>query len=188
MGLRFLFLFSFIILFACNKQTKELSDQEAVDLQNKELLKDIELIYTDTGELILRVLAPVMIRHYKQGVSKDEFPEGMQAIFYHEGFQSNILTSKYAIRIPEDGKTYLSDQVVLINQKNERLETSELIWDEREKKVSTDKFVKLSRQDEVIHAYGFESDQNFTKGVMLSTEARFPSKKLIGEIDEEKDE
>ncbi|MBK9272717.1 MAG: LPS export ABC transporter periplasmic protein LptC [Saprospiraceae bacterium] len=165
-----------------------MSDQEAVELLDKEYLTEVELIYTDTGKLILRVIAPVMIRHYKQGASKDEFPNGMKAIFYSNGEITNILHSKYAIRVPEEGKTYLSENVVLDNPKGEKLETSELVWDERARKVYTYKFVRLSRDQEVIHAYGFESDQNFTKGLMLSTEARFPSKKILGEIDEEKEE
>ncbi len=187
--IRILFAYLFILVsVACNEPSKELSDQEAVDLLDKEYLTDVELIYTDTGQLILRVIAPVMMRYFKQGVSKDEFPNGMKAVFYANGEITNILSAKYAIRVPDEGKTYLTENVVLDNPKGEKLETSELIWDERSKRVYTYKFVRLSRAEEVIHAYGFESDQNFTKGLLLSTEARFPSKKIMGEVDEQKDE
>lgn len=186
---RFLFiLFVFCLLGSCKESLPEISDQEAVDMVGKELLRHIELIYTDTGRLVLRVEAPLMVRQYVKGQNKDEFPNGMKAIFYSNGGVSNILTSRYAMRIPDEGKTYLSQDVVLDNPRGEKLETSELIWDERARRVHTDKFVRLSRNEEVIHAYGFESDQNFTEGVLLSTEARFPSSKLLGEIDEQKEE
>jgi LPS export ABC transporter protein LptC len=189
--MKFQFLWVLILtgfLTSCKEPLPEISDQEAVDMVGKELLRHIKLIYTDTGRLVLRVEAPLMVRQFVKGQNKDEFPNGMKAVFYSNGLVSNILTSRYAVRVPDEGKTYLSQDVVLDNPRGEKLETSELIWDERARRVHTDKFVRLSRKDEVIHAYGFESDQNFTEGVLLSTEARFPSSKLLGEIDEQKEE
>ncbi|HRG34554.1 MAG: LPS export ABC transporter periplasmic protein LptC [Saprospiraceae bacterium] len=185
---RLLLVICILSFFACDKSKKELTEQEAVQLVNKELLKNIELLYSDSGKLVLKIVAPEMLRHIKDGVSKDEFTKGLVTTFYQDGIISNVLSSNYAIRVPEEGKTYLSDHVVLNNPKGEKLETSELIWNERDGRIKTDKFVRLSRQDEIIHAYGFESDQNFLKGILLSSEAKFPSKKILGEIDEEKEE
>ena len=46
---------------------------------------------------------------------------------------------------------------------NEKLETEELIWDEKEERVHTDKYVKMSTQTEIIYGYGFDSNMDFTK-------------------------
>ena len=175
MTFRFAFIICLLALISCDKSKKELTEQEAVQLVNKEFLKNIELLYSDSGKLVLKIVAPEMLRHIKDGLSKDEFTKGLVTTFYQDGVISNVLSSNYAIRVPDEGKTYLSDQVVLNNPKGEKLETSELIWNERDGRIK-------------IHTYGFESDQNFLKGILLSSEAKFPSKKILGEIDEEKEE
>ena len=73
----------------------------------------------------------------------------------------------------------------MFNDRGEKLETAELIWDERNGKVITDKFFRLTRLDETVQGYGFESDQNFTSVKMKNIEASFPSKKLVGDLNEE---
>ncbi len=170
-----------LIVIACEPEVNKIQEQEAVQLVNKELLKNINLTYTDSGKIILKITAPELLRFYKSNQSHDEFRQGMLATFYSDGIISNTLTSRYAIRIIEEGKTYLSDQVVLSNTKGEKLETSELIWDERKGMVHTDKFVQLSREDEIVRGYGFESDQNFLKGTIQSIEASFPVSKIMNE-------
>ncbi|NOT38700.1 MAG: LPS export ABC transporter periplasmic protein LptC [Saprospiraceae bacterium] len=171
-----------IFIFAsCDKEVKKISETDASNLVDKELLKNIDLVYTDSGKIILRIIAPEMLRSAKGNQTQDEFRKGITATFYNNGILSNTLTANYANRITEEGKTFLSDQVVLKNPKGEKLETAELTWDERNGRVSTDKFVRLSRAEEIVQGYGFESDQNFLKGVIRSIEATFPAKKIMSE-------
>lgn len=177
----FIYLLWSIALISCEKDVKKISEADASSLVDKELLNNIELIYTDSGKTVLKITAPEMLSYAKGNYSEDEFRKGMQASFYNQGILSNTLSSKYALRKTEEGKTYLSDQVVLINPKGEKLETAELIWDERNGRVSTNKFVRLSRADEIVQGYGFESDQNFQKGIIRSIEATFPANKIMSE-------
>lgn len=168
-------------ILSCDAEIKKISETEAGNLVNKELLNQINLVYTDSGKVILNIEAPELLRYSKNNQSQDEFRKGIIARFYSHGILSNTLTADYAIRMTDEGKTYLSENVVLLNPKGEKLETAELIWDERNGRVSTDKFVRLSRADEIVQGYGFESDQNFLKGVIRSIEATFPAKKVMSE-------
>ncbi|MEO6190166.1 MAG: LPS export ABC transporter periplasmic protein LptC [Saprospiraceae bacterium] len=180
MKLFFLF-FLGILFFACDPEVKKITELDALKLVNKDLLKNIDLTYTDSGKIILNIKASEMLRFAKNNQSQDEFKKGLIATFYNNGLRSNILTANYALRVIEDGKTYLSDHVLLSNTKGEKLETSELLWDERNGRVSTDKFVKLTRDKEIVQGYGFDSDQNFTKGTIKSIEATFPANKIMSE-------
>ena len=51
---------------------------------------------------------------------------------------------------------------MLENDKGERLEAPELIWDEKTKEIYTDRFVKHTREDRVIYSHGFKSNESFT--------------------------
>lgn len=178
---RVFFFILFFYLLACDQDVKKISETDASILVDKELLNNIDLVYTDSGKIVLRIKAPEMLRSSSGNHTKDEFRKGIVATFYNNNILSNTLTANYAIRMSEEGKTFLSDQVVLLNPKSEKLETAELIWDERNGRVSTDKFVRLSRAEEIVQGYGFESDQNFQKGIIRSIEATFPSKKIMSE-------
>ncbi|MEP7195156.1 MAG: LPS export ABC transporter periplasmic protein LptC [Saprospiraceae bacterium] len=176
-------LFFFI---SCESEVKKISEQEALTLSNKELLKNVDLNYTDSGKVVMNIKAPEMLRSQVNNQAQDEFKKGLKASFYSRGILSNNLVSNYAIRILSEGKTYLYDHVLLTNPKGEKLETSELIWDERNGRVTTDKFVRLSRSSEIVQGYGFDADQNFQKGTIKSIEATFPVSKIMSEDLDEK--
>lgn len=63
----------------------------------------------------------------------------------------------------------------------EVLKTSELIWNESLGKISTDKFVRIIRKEELIQGYGFETDQHFRKGTIKAIDAIIPANKLYKE-------
>ena len=52
--------------------------------------------------------------------------------------------------------------VELTNQKEEKLNTEQLIWDEKTNLIYTEKLVKITSKNEVIFGEGFESTPNFS--------------------------
>ncbi len=181
---RIQYLFVFIIIFQCRCTDPKslLSDEEASQWLGKEMLKDIHLIYSDSAKIEIRIVAPQMIRHIDKSESKEEFPLGFQAFFYGKNNELiNTLASKYAIRIRREGKTYMKDSVTFTSVNKEILKTSELVWNENTGKITTDKFVRIIRKDEMLQGYGFETDQNFKSGVIKAIDAIIPSEKLYKE-------
>jgi LPS export ABC transporter protein LptC len=180
----FLFLcIFFIICFSlpsCETAREEVSDDIAKELLNKEYLQNVNVDYSDSGRLQLRIKAPTMIRHLESSNIKEEFPDGFFAEFYDNyGGLVNTLASKYAIRQTSDGVTTMRDSVVFASINQEILKTSELIWDERSGKLRTDKFVRIIRKDEIIQGFGFETDQSFKRGSLRSVDGQLPSDKLF---------
>jgi hypothetical protein len=52
----------------------------------------------------------------------------------------------------------------LRNDRGERLNGPELIWDEKLKEIYTDRFVKITQADgSVVYSYGFKSNEAFTR-------------------------
>ena len=62
---------------------------------------------------------------------------------------------------------YAIDSVVAINDSsNIKLETDELMWCKKDEKIISDKFVRITSDEEIIEGYGFESDQQIKNYVI----------------------
>ena len=53
--------------------------------------------------------------------------------------------------------------MVVVNEKGEQLNTEHLVWDEKQEKLLSDEFVKITTKDEIIFGNGFEANQDFSK-------------------------
>lgn len=128
-----------------------------------ERIKEVEILYSDSAILRLSITAPVLLNHLESGKERKEFADGLKADFFNEyGNITSTLTALYAVQYERDNKIYIRDSVVVKSANNETLETEELIWDEQQKKLYTDKWVKVSTANEVIYGYGFSANQEFT--------------------------
>ena len=138
-----------------------------------ETAKGIEMLYSDSAIVRVRVKSPTLLRHLDKRNPHQEFPDGIEVEFLGErGGVSSRMTAKNAIRYEKENKVTIRDSVVWIGHKNERLETEELIWEEEEDRVFTNKFVTIIREEEIIYGYGFESNQEFTHYKINAIEGR----------------
>ena len=58
------------------------------------------------------------------------------------------------------------NNVVVINEKGEKLNTEELVWDEEKELIYSNAFVKITTKDEIIMGTGMTANQNFTNYVI----------------------
>lgn len=142
-----------------------------------EVAKDVEVMYSDSARVRVVINGPTLVRHLDKVNPRDEFTEGVHVDFLdNDGHVESTLDARYGVRYPRDHKIIVqdtSDHVVLASIRGEKLETSELIWDEKEGTVHTDKFVKITKPDEVIFAYGFRAKQDFSEYTLLSVVAKW---------------
>ena len=89
-----------------------------------------------------------------------------------DGTISSTLDAEHGERFSREKKVIVSDNVILRNNLGEKLETNELIWDEVQGQVYTDRFVRITKPEEVILAYGFRANQDFTEYELLKVVAR----------------
>lgn len=156
------------------------NDLEAVNaLFSKDQIKieearDVQLLYSDSAVVRVRVSGPKMLRHVDHSQPKEEFPEGILIEFLRSGSNKTqgSLTAKYAIRLENQSKVIVRDSVVWKSGKGEKLLTSELIWDDQRKMVHTNRFVKIIKPDEVFYGHGFEADQDFNYWKIINPTGR----------------
>jgi LPS export ABC transporter protein LptC len=144
-----------------------------------EIGREVEILYSDSAVVKVRVLGSVLHNYGSLSEPKQVFPEGISVTFYDlNGQETSHLVAKSAVR--EQGRKLITarDSVVLTTVKNELLETEELIWDEKEEKLKTQKFVKVTSPDEVIYGFGLEANQDFTYWKILVPQGRIATKNV----------
>lgn len=149
----------------CDMQADEQKRQDfTYEDTQVEVGKEVEILYSDSARIRVRITGSLMHYFNERDNPRQEFPAGVKVEFLADDLHiKSTLTAKTAVRKQEQGLVTARDSVVMITDKQEKLETEELIWDERTKKVHTDKFVKVTKPGgEVIYGYGLEAEQDFS--------------------------
>lgn len=156
-----------LLLAACSSSTtrQDLEDYHTqADSLSVETATGVVLRYTDSARLKALITAPLTKRYPQADEPYIEMPEGLKARFFDEnGVENSWLRASYGKNFEQRKLVELRNQVHVKNKEGEELESEELFWDQRSKKIYTDKFVKITRKDELIYGEGLESNETFTR-------------------------
>lgn len=167
------------LLFACGEKPKETRQVFTQDDTAVEVGKDVEILYSDSALVRVRVTGPVLHNYVTRENPRQEFPRGIKIEFLEPNLSvKSVLTAKNAIRRQDKGQITARDSVVMTTIKQEKLETAELIWDEKTAKVYTDKFVKVTKPGEVIYGFGLEAEQDFSYWKIIVPKGRIKVEQL----------
>ncbi|OFY66467.1 MAG: LPS export ABC transporter periplasmic protein LptC [Bacteroidetes bacterium RBG_13_43_22] len=126
--------------------------------------KDIYTVFTDSGKVQMIMAAPMMETWDNFDSPYTEFRLGMK-IYFHDGHKEPAATAsaKYAKFVEKENLWELNDSVVIVNESGDKLETEQLFWDRDKNLVFTDRFVKITNEDQTVMGTGFESDPQLTR-------------------------
>ncbi|MHC1706893.1 MAG: LPS export ABC transporter periplasmic protein LptC [Bacteroidales bacterium] len=162
------------VFLSCENDIKTVTNLTSVDTLPLESAKNVEVLYSDSAQIQIWMTSPELNR-YEGSNPYTEFPKGVKVIFYDKNLrEKSILTCLYA-RINEKTKIMEARNKVEIvsRQKQEKLNTERLIWDERKAKIYSNEFVKVTTRDKVLYGQGFESDQSFDNWVIKKPTGSF---------------
>ena len=148
---------------ACNGPKQEKQQIFSENDVAVEVGREVEILYSDSAVVRVRVTGPLLHNYNDRENPRQEFPSGVKIDFLEPNLSvRSTLTAKTATRYQEKGQIIARDSVILVSAKQERLETEELIWNEKTAKIYTEKFVKVSKPGEIIYGYGLEAEQDFS--------------------------
>ena len=152
-----------ILLFSgCQQNNPDQTPSLDTSQLGIERIEQVEIIYSDSAVVRVRISGPLMLNHLQASDPFQEFPHGLKVEFFNPfGLVSSVMTAKYAVRHPSTGLTYIRDEVVWRSTEQKTLETPELTWDEREKKVFTQKFAVVTTLVDTVYSHGFQAGQDF---------------------------
>lgn len=132
-----------------------------------ESIQHLESIYSDSAKIEIRIKAPEVKRYGNATEPYMEFSKGIEVLFYNDQAEiSSQLTAKFAIYNETEKLWEARDSVVAINVNGEVLNTDLLFWDEEKGLIYSNKFVKITTDDEVLFGEGFEANQDFSDWVI----------------------
>tara|TARA_B100000780_G_scaffold6780_1_gene5193 strand:+ start:2115 stop:2648 length:534 start_codon:yes stop_codon:yes gene_type:complete len=156
-----LFLIFLILMNSCTNDPKLVQEFVSDKQQPIEHIKGAQLLHTENGKVKVRVLAN-SIERFQDIQPALIFPNQLEVYFYNDSSQlQSTLIADYA-SIDEEKKIMLAkNNVILISIDDKKLETDELVWDEKKNKIYTDKKVKITTGKEVVFGEGFTSTTDF---------------------------
>lgn len=126
--------------------------------------REIVTVFADSGLLQLVLTSPLMEQYNNTDPAYSEFRSGLRVVFY-DGHTEPVAsaTAKYAKYTKPDNLWEFKDSVVVVNEGNDKLETEVLYWDQSKDLIYSDRFVKITNEDQIVMGTGFESDPRLLK-------------------------
>lgn len=150
------------LLSSCSNDPKEVETFVSSEDMPIEVMKEVELIYTEQGKIKVKIMAEKIERYLNQNPSV-YFSNGVLVHFYNDSANiTSTLTAEEASIDDKNQQMMAKTNVELISQKAEKLNTEQLVWDEKKDLIFTKKSVSISSKEEVIFGDGFESTPDFS--------------------------
>lgn len=151
-----------LLLGGCSKENKSQQDDQSIFDTNAERIENVEILYSDSAIVRVRIKGPIMLRYTGYDNPRQEFPNGIKVEFFDgSGKVTSTLTADYAVRYESRGQTILRKNVFWKSIDLQTLDTPELTWDERQQTVYTNKFAVVTTAADTVYSHGFEATQSF---------------------------
>jgi LPS export ABC transporter protein LptC len=152
-----------LLILSCETKTNQIPKSDLLTLPAV-TGRNITSQFTDSGKIQLKFITPLIEQYSNKESQYSEFRYGLTAIFYDgKPTPSASVTGKYAKYTNEDNLWELKDSVVVVNENKDKLETELLFWDQKKDMIYTDRFVKITSEQQIIQGFGFESDSHLRK-------------------------
>jgi LPS export ABC transporter protein LptC len=149
--------------FSCENNMEEVNTLTSKKNLPVDKANNIELIYSDSGRIKMKLTAPLSER-FSGEFPYLEFKKGVLVIFFDSLLkEESRISANYAIQKENEQIIEGRNNVEIINQKGEKLNTEQLFWNKKTQTIYTEKFVKITTKDEIIMGNGLEADQHFKK-------------------------
>jgi LPS export ABC transporter protein LptC len=165
-------IFAIVMLFSCENDIK---DVNKVAGNEQDTLPgiwayDIEYYRTDSGRLQMVLTAPEMVSYDDKKNPYSEFPKGFKIYFFDDdSIKKAYVEAQYGIDFKKKKYLEARNDVVVINfLTHEQLNTENLVWDQKKKKIYARTFVKITTPDKIIFGDSLHANEDFSKRTIFN--------------------
>jgi len=153
----------FFTIAACKNDPDQIRALTGQGNKQEDRAEDVTVIYSKEGKLKMRLFAHQFVRNEYAKPPYIDMNRNLKVEFYNDsGAVENILTADSSRYYIAQGNVLVWDSVQIVSKKGERLNTSELIWNESIQKFFTEKPVTITTPTEVLYGNGMEANSDFT--------------------------
>ncbi|MBQ5363516.1 MAG: LPS export ABC transporter periplasmic protein LptC, partial [Bacteroidales bacterium] len=163
------------IVVSCKSKLAQ-ADMLDLSVTPVQTLTDMFTVQTRNGKVEMRIEAPLMETYESDTVKLDLFPKGLSVYSYNdEGLlESLVFSDKASHKVDKTRKTediWSAFGNVLIHNviKRETMETDTIYWDQYNKEIWTDCYVKMYSPDGFLQGYGMRSDDHARNAILRKT-------------------
>jgi hypothetical protein len=148
---------------SCGNPKTDIEEIVTKDLLKVDKAYNVEILYSERSKVVAKMYASEFIRNESRQPPFTDVKKGLKVEFFDDSLKvKTVLTSKEARYYESEGNVVVSDSVVVKNEKDEVLETEELVWNQTIKMYYTDKFVKVTTPQQIIYGRGLEANEDFS--------------------------
>ena len=160
------------IIVSCKSH---LAEAESINLKESptQRVDDMFAVQTKNGVLEMRFEAPVMESYENDTLKYELFPEGLSVFTYTEdGLMESLIFADNAIHSRkqqgERSEMWSAYGNVVIHNviKQETMETDTIYWDQTNKEIYTDCYVKMYSPNGFMQGYGMRSDDHARNSIL----------------------
>lgn len=135
-------------------------------------VKKITTVISDSGVTRYRIVTDKMEVYDKAEKPYWDFPEGL----YFERFTPKLTVDANfrcdsARYLERDRLWEFNGKVKALNINGEMFETEQLFWSESERRIYSDKFIRITRKNGITSGTGFESNESMTRWKILKAKS-----------------
>ncbi len=161
-----------MMLFSCENKIEDINKVAGDDTDTIPGIKafDIEYYRTDSGKLQMILKAPLMITFDDKKNPYSEFPKGFEIYMYeNDTIQKAFVKAGYGINYTKRKYLEARNNVVVKNfLTKEQMNTENLIWDQKKKKIYARTFVKITTPDKIIFGDSLHANEDFSKRTIFN--------------------
>ena len=154
------------MLFSCENPIEKVKQFVDYDTISGLTAYNVVVERSDSGMLVARLSAPVMRSLDDADSSKLEFPQGFIAYVYDSGdtTPTSMIKGDYGVNYEKKELVYAQHNVVVKNlSTDEMLETENLVWNQKTKKIYTGTLVKITSPDKIIIGDSMIANEDFSR-------------------------
>lgn len=173
----------FICLNACTNDIKKLPpDTRPKDFENDRAI-DVTFIRSEKGKTKAELHTTEFVKNDNANPPYVDMLKGLKVDFFNDSLKvESTLTARTARYYTKSGNIIVRDSVVVVNRRGEKLQTEELIYNQSLERFYTEKFVRITIDNQITYGEGMEANQDFTwfrikkqRGTIPVSNADFPS-------------
>lgn len=162
--LLFIFAFTGLLCFtSCENDIEKINTILENQVHPEVSGKQYEIIYSDSGNVRVKVLAPEIRKYVEADKPYTEFPRGLTAYFYDDSLQiESVIQANYVIYFEEEKLWEAKNNVEARNLKEgNQLNTEHLFWNEKKRLIYSNTYSRIVNKDGTFYGQqGFEAAQD----------------------------
>ena len=155
----------FILFPACSGQMKKTAPA-IIEGDSLPTMRStgVETLVSDSGMIRYKVITEEWLIYSKRNPPFWAFEKGVYLEKFDSLFHIDASIKADTAYYYETKKLWeLRQNVHIRSQKGEKFDTDQLFWDQENKKIYSDKFIRIEGNDRILTGYGFESNQEMTE-------------------------